>query len=164
MEQTFLEKDRYITRVSFVTKSSMSRGAKRTLSSPPRESHAFIFVLSGEAKYFTDTGRNFTAKENEILYLAKNQLYRIEVQSDDYSYIYFNFSLSSDEDGDKLKSGVFKSRNPKIKNDFTSLLSVYNKTSPIKTASLLSIANDIYLKILEETLEYAQSAQKNKMA
>lgn len=75
----------------------------------PRFSDAFVFIIDGSCKYAFDDGMKFEAKKNDILYLAKDALYEMDVNCERYEFFVINFNFLSDQ---TRKSGVFPAASP----------------------------------------------------
>ncbi len=62
----------------------------------PRFCDGFIFILDGSCKYSFDDGMKFEAKKDDILYLAKDAIYEMDVNCDRYEFLVLNFNFLSD--------------------------------------------------------------------
>lgn len=89
---------------------SVTKGA-----SPPshsvchgRKSDAFVYILSGYAKYTFQNGETVRAAAGDVLFLAKDSVYRIEVAVEDYTYIFVDFLLVGGEE--PLENELFHGR------------------------------------------------------
>lgn len=72
-----------------------------------RKSDAFVYILSGSAKYTFQNEESVTASAGDILFLAKDSVYTIDVTVDDYTYLFVDFSFDTAE---APKNEVFQSR------------------------------------------------------
>lgn len=147
-----------IIKVIHAHTSTLPKGKIRTFNSPPRSSHCFAYVLEGGGTYHTDEGRTFSVKAGDVLYLAQNQIYTIEVNCDNYRVLVIDFLLDT---ADKLKSDCLKT-SPTVKTLFEKAIATHNSESTVKNAQLCSIANKIYATICEE-VDYTSSFDKQKV-
>ncbi|MBQ7292631.1 MAG: helix-turn-helix domain-containing protein [Clostridia bacterium] len=63
----------------------------------PRPSDGFIFILEGTCHYTFDDGTKFRVKKNDILYLAHNAVYQMDIDCDRYEFYVINFFFSNSE-------------------------------------------------------------------
>ena len=99
------DKDFLIQRILGVTKGA----------SPPshsvcrgRKSDAFVYILSGCATYTFQNGTVATPRAGDILFLAKDSHYRIDVTVTDYTYLFVDFLFA--KEGEALQNEAFHSR------------------------------------------------------
>ena len=111
-----------------------------------RHSDAFVYILSGSCTYKIENEYEFTVFEGDILYLADNAFYTMDVTTDEYRFIYCDFNFDSDL---PRKSDVFKVKNKQeTENLFRKLLNCY-KMSPAKSFyECMSVLYQIYGEIL----------------
>ena len=96
----------YITNLTRVVKSYILRGVAGT--NTPRAYDGFILITKGKCRYdFTD-GASFTAREGDLLYLAKRDVYKMTIDCDRYEFIFCDFDFVSDN---IRKSAVYRLRN-----------------------------------------------------
>lgn len=96
-----------------------------------RHNDGFIFIIQGECTYTFTDGRCFTAKEGDILYLAKNSKYQMDVKCDKYEFIYFDFEFDTNED---RLSNTYPTKNPwEVKNIFFRLKNNYDNKKGLCT-------------------------------
>lgn len=69
---------------------------KKIAPNKGRHSDCFVYILDGKTKYTFDN-RAFTALPNDILYLAKNSAYQMEVLTDNYQVIVIDFDFDIPE-------------------------------------------------------------------
>ncbi len=147
-----------ITKIHAVVRNAIRSAHVRTFDDAPRYSHCFAFILSGSATYTTRT-HVFRVEAGDVLYLAKKEEYVIDVTEMDYTFIFADFELESDE---KYASCALKSKNKdKIRAIFFDALRLYNaksKTSELRVVSLLSSA---YADLSEDL--YASASDKAKI-
>ncbi len=60
-----------------------------------RVSDALVYILSGSCVYAFDDGESFTAEAGQILYLARDAVYDMTVQTLSYTFIYCDFDFLS---------------------------------------------------------------------
>lgn len=91
-----------------------------------RHSDAFVYVLEGSCRYtFPEDGYAVTAHEGEILYLAMDAIYRMDIQTPIYRGIYCDFEFA---DVAPRRSEVYCPVNPSdTENLFLSLKKHYSK-------------------------------------
>ena len=110
-----------------------------------RKSDGFIFILKGCCLYTFDDGTVFTAKEGNILYLAKGARYRMDVKDEKYEFIYFDFEFSQEA---QKRSSTYPMKNPtEIKNLFFRLKNNYESCKHI--SYLMTDAYKIYSLVCE---------------
>ena len=69
-----------------------------------RYSDCLVYVLSGSTKYTFSDGRCFTVSSKDVLYLAKDSLYCMDILTDFYEVIYVDFDFAGDQ---KHASDIF---------------------------------------------------------
>lgn len=74
-----------------------------------RQNDGFIYIIQGACRYTFDDNTTFTAKQGDLLYLAYNSKYLMEVQSEKYEFVYFDFIFPDER---LRQSAVFKMKNP----------------------------------------------------
>ena len=157
--ERLLKENFTITKVLIAYKNKLPIGRIRTLNTAPRPNHCLAYVTSGECDYYTDEGRSFTVRGGDVLYLAQNQRYVINVKTNDYSVIVMDFLFDTT---DKLKSDCVKTDNPEIRTAFEKIITLYNSESAVKNAKLCSLANKIYAMLCEDK-NYSSSYDKQKV-
>lgn len=58
-----------------------------------RHSDAFVYILQGSCRYVFETGRDFTVKQGDILYLANRSVYTMHIRTVDYVYVFCDFEI-----------------------------------------------------------------------
>ncbi len=157
--ERLLKENFAITKVLLAYKTKLPFGKIRTLNSQPRPSHCLAYVVSGECDYYTLEGNTFTVKSGNILYLAQNQRYVIDVKTDNYNVMVIDFYLNTDE---KLKSDCIKTDNTSVLQLFEQIIQAYNSESTVKNAKLCYLANQIYVILCAEK-SYSSSFDKIKV-
>lgn len=72
-----------------------------------RRSDALVYILSGTAKYTFQNGETATPQTGDILFLAKDSVYTIDIAAGDYTYLFVDFLFDTTE---PLQNEVFQSR------------------------------------------------------
>lgn len=157
--ERLLKENFTITKVLIAYKNTLLHGKLRTLNTPKRPSHCLAYVVSGECEYVTEERRCFNVRSGDVLYLAQNQLYTMDVKTDNYEVMVIDFFLDTE---DKLKSDCIKTDNPEVKSAFERIITLYNSESPVKNAKLCSLANKIYAMLCDEK-DYSTSYDKQKI-
>ena len=135
-----------ITGLTVAIKSKIQR-TQKIISVDGRHSDAFVYVLTGNCTYRFPEGRKFTAKAGDVLFLPYRSVYTMLITSEEYGFIFCDFSFSSQ----LLRSDCYSLKNPeKIKRYFQKLLS-YDRQS---FAERMSIIYAIYAHICFETQYY----------
>lgn len=85
-----------------------------------RHSDCFVYVLSGNAEYVFD-GKSYIAEAGNIIYLAHNSNYSINVTDDNYTYIRVNLFFENKEDI-VFSNEIYKKKSiSMLKNEFEKL-------------------------------------------
>ncbi len=146
MKMDITKNEIYITKLVSVIQGYISRRVN-PMYPEGRSRDGFIFILEGSCKYTFDDGIVFTAKEGDILYLAKNSRYRMDVECDKYEFIFFNFEFSDDT---PKQSNTYKMKNPtEIKNIFFRLKNKFENKKGI--VSCMTDVYRIYSYVCEST-------------
>jgi len=94
-----------------------------------RASDGFIYILEGSCHYTFDDGMELDVKKNDILYLANDAKYRMDVNCDRYEYYVVNFTFACEE---VRKSAVYTPRTASAAEQlFSRLLSHRDPLSPL---------------------------------
>lgn len=75
----------------------------------PRACDGLIFILDGSCRYTFNDNTKFEAKKFDVLYLAKNAIYEMDINCDRYEFFVLNFNFFSDV---PKKSAVYPSGSP----------------------------------------------------
>lgn len=128
-----------------------------------RNTDSFVYVLSGKAKY-TDNNKTFIAKKDSLIYLARNSEYRINVLTNDYTFIVVNF-LFRESKSILLDNDLFSFNNyTGIENLFLKLLKLFPISTVESNLKINSILYEIYSKICKITSnEYLTKEVKDKI-
>ncbi|MBQ2891056.1 MAG: helix-turn-helix transcriptional regulator [Clostridia bacterium] len=111
-----------------------------------RHSDAFVYILSGSCSYSFDDGRVFTVNQGDILYLAHNADYTMNIHTPSYRFIYCDFEF----DGEDLReSNVYSLiEDSDSENLFRRLYKKYKTFSEDSFAECMSLLYTIYGIIL----------------
>lgn len=151
----------YIKNMITVVKNSMQRSQRRIFVNG-RLSDAFVYIIEGECSYFFSDGKEFLARSGNVLYLAKNAVYEMKLQTENYSFIYVDFTLEEE----KLCESMLFNCTGGV--DYFSLfkkLYVENKNKTLKSKVIcMRRLYDIYIALCEENENiYVPKTLKEKM-
>ncbi len=114
-----------------------------------RDGDGLIFIRDGQCRYTFSDGTQFTAKKHDILYLANDALYRMEVDCENYSFFVVNFVLPVKE---TRKSTLFHPRDKDgAERLFARLCTRNDLQAPSAAAERLSLFYRIWSIALEST-------------
>lgn len=140
-----LSTDFYLKKLICVIKSEIKNYTK-TICVNGRHSHAFVYILSGSCSYNFNNEYEFTVNTGDILYLAHNAEYTMNVRTPNYRYIYCDFELN---DNVKRKSAIYTPQNTSdVENQFIKLVKNYNTFSKVSFSKCISLIYSIYSMIL----------------
>lgn len=77
--------------------SSELKGDRRGIGQQMRPNDGFVFVLDGECAYEPSQGTPFVARPGDVIYLAKNAGYVMDVGTEGFSYVCVNFEFEGSE-------------------------------------------------------------------
>lgn len=101
-----------------------------------RDSDGFIYILEGSCHYTFDDGMELDVKKNDILYLADNAKYRMDVNCDRYEYYVVNFTFAHNN---IRKSAVYTPRATNAtEQHFSRLLTQRDPSSPLSIAEKMT--------------------------
>ena len=138
MDNSITSQQRYINRILLVRKNYID--PKRIAMCHPRKSDAFILILNGSCKYRFSDGHRLEAMRGDILYLAKDSQYEMQVM-ERYDFIYADFYFDGDPN---RQSDVFKPKDgQETENTFFRLLRKYAE-EPDALAEIMELLYRIY--------------------
>lgn len=141
-----LSTDFYLKKLVCVIKSEMNNS--KIINVNGRHSHAFVYILSGSCSYNFNNEYEFTVNTGDILYLAHNAEYAMNVHTPNYRYIYCDFELN---DNILRKSNVYTPQNTSdTENQFIKLVKAYNVPSRASFSKCISIIYNIYSMLVAE--------------
>lgn len=137
--------DFYIKKLICVIKSEINNCSK-TIYVCGRRSHAFVYILSGSCSYNFDDKYDVTVNTGDILYLAHNADYTMNIHTNQYRFIYCDFEL---HDNVVRKSNVYSLENASEgENYFIKLEKNYKLYSKSAFSKCISLIYSIYSLIL----------------
>ncbi len=138
MKKDIFKEQEYVQQLILVMKSYISQ--KRIPPCPPRRSDAFVYILGGSCRYDFEDGENFTAKAGDILYLAKDAVYKMDVY-ERYDFICADFFFACDT---PRKSALLSPKDTReVENTFFKLLHRYAE-SPSNLSETMSLLYTVY--------------------
>lgn len=112
-----------------------------------RVGDGWIFILEGKCHYTFDDGVTFTASKHDILYLANNARYAMDVDCDQYEFYVINFAFA---DPDPRQSAVYHPRDKAgTEQLFARLCARRDLSSPSAVTESLSLFYRIFTAIIE---------------
>ncbi len=135
----------HITQLIRVLQSYLTRRHIPCTSSRARD--GFVYILSGSCVYTFGDGTCFTAQPGDVLYLAKDADYEMDVDCDRYSYIFCDFLFSPDE---RRQSFVLTPKSsPEFERLFRQLKNIYDLSGAARLLSCMSLLYQIYALLVE---------------
>lgn len=129
----------YISKFYHVTKSYSTR---KQIEVKSRRSDGFILILEGLCHYTFDDGMFFTAKKGDLMYLAKDAEYKMNVECEKYEYIFTDFDFCNAE---KRKSAVISLKSPETSETlFRRLLHRYAAADIATATDCIALVYQIY--------------------
>jgi AraC-like DNA-binding protein len=157
MKNSIIKNDLYISAFDRVFKSYIS--PQSIPLSMPRKSDGFIYILGGSCRYSFTDGRICYAKPGDILYLAKDSQYEMEV-IEKYDFICVNFFFY---DSMPRESDVFSTKDTQeTENIFYKILRKAADESHV--SDIMSMLYRIYyLAVRSRTPVYLSSDLRSKI-
>lgn len=126
----------YIKKLINVWKSEINDQQNKSIFVNSRHSDALVYVLSGSCTYSFEDRREFTAQSGGVLYLAKGAVYKMNLKTNSYKYIYTDFEFEQDglrksdyykdiANAENLFSKLLKSNRDSFAEGMSALYSVY---------------------------------------
>ncbi len=151
MKANIIKNELYIGRLHRVVSSYLLRGAIKGRVS--RGSDGFIYITEGACTYSFRDGTSFTAKQDQLLYLAKDDLYDMEITSERYSFVLCDFDFICEN---SRRSAVYSLSDPlRVKLQFEQLLSLFEKKRPAWISDCISLLYKIYSCLIQLKANYA---------
>lgn len=157
----------YIQRIIAVIKNSMLQ-THRKIRVNGRKSDAFVYVLSGSCAYTTEKG-SFTVRENQVLYLSNQAVYTMELQTDNYEFIYVDFLAEEREErydcfvlsvGNEVESAFYKLyrayRRGEMENHLTCMRYLYGIYEQLRKSSASVYLQGTLRDKIAEVKEYIE--------
>ena len=117
-----------------------------------RASDGLILVLAGQCHYLLDDGTAFTAAEGDVLYLAKDAKYAMNVDCERYEFFVINFFFA---DQDTRKSAVLRPR------DRVGIEQLFARLCTRRDLASVAESLSVFYRILAATVESKQSYYMN---
>lgn len=152
----------YIKEICAVRKNTLIN-RQRVLTTKERGFDGFIYIIGGSCKYSFDDGVEFIASEGDVLYLAKSSAYRMELLSEEYKVIYFNFLFDCEQ---KRQSAVYSPTAPLgAEALFRRMFKFYKSMGTQSHAECMSIAYSIYSVVITSANEkYINPSSREKIS
>ncbi len=153
----------YIKKIINVLKSEIKDQKNKPIFVNSRHSDALVYVLSGSCTYFFEDGREITAQSGGILYLAKGAIYKMNLKTNCYKFIYTDFEFGSDS----LRKSDYYNDIANAENMFSKLVASNKESFAEGMAALYSIYAEICNKKKEtsksrfEIIEAKEYIEKN---
>ena len=125
-------------------------GVSRVLESTPRRNanvksrhcDAIVYALSGCAIYRFDDGLEFTVREGDIMYMARNAVYSVTFPTQTFNILFCDFEFDSSV---PKQSAVFTPKNTlHAKSLFEKLLHVYTASTQTSFHDSMALFYEIY--------------------
>lgn len=124
----------------------------------PRLTDAFVYILNGSCNYTFTDGVFFTAKKGDLLYLSKNSVYKMDIVSEKYSFIFCDFDFLVDA---PCQSAVFsKNDSDQLNIVFNRLLFTYGAKHVAWQSECVALIYALYSKIIKTEDVYNSRASK----
>lgn len=149
----------YIAKCIAVVKNQMHQTPRNVVVNG-RLSDAFVYILSGACTYYFEDGTQFTAECGDIIYLANRAFYKMKLETENYSFIYVDFLLASDQ---RYRSFVYKNT---INNEYLSAFKkLYAEYKNLDTKiTCMRRLYDIYATLCEQNKsQYVPQSLKERI-
>lgn len=135
----------YITQLSRVVETNLTK--RYIPMDKPHSRDTFLYILSGTCIFTIDNGEVFQIRAGDVVYLAKNQDYSLEVTSDDYRYIVCDFHFRTSKNNQALHIRV---NNPaQYERLFRKLLKVFSISAPDRRIRSMALLYEIYSLMIQ---------------
>lgn len=128
----------------------------------PHNRDSLVFVLSGTARFILDDGQELNPQAGDMLYLAMDQDYSLDVLSDVYEYIVCDFRFANK---DRRHGQHFILKNPPAAERlFRKLAACHSVVSPDRKPRCMALLYQIYsLLIQNEQEQYVPGSAKMRI-
>lgn len=128
-----------------------------------RHCDAIAYVLDGSAVYQLYDGQTFTARQGDILYMARNAVYSVSFPTQTFQILFCDFEFDSSV---PRQSAVYTPKNTQYaKSLFEKLLHVYTVPSQTAFHQCIALFYQIYALIqMTSSQEYIAPSAKNRVA
>ena len=143
--------------------TTVIKESRNTIKVNGRHSDAFVFVTKGSCTYtFEGNCNTVTANKGDILYLARNAVYKMQLNTPVYSSVYCDFEFDNNAE---RKSNVYTPQNASHTEDlFYKLKHCHETPAKYSFAECMSLLYTIYSVIIKSANpEYLEKNAKNKM-
>lgn len=137
----------YLTNLINVLSSQLTD--QKSIHVDGRHSDAFVFVTTGSCTYtFADDHSQLTVQKGDILYLAHNAIYTMDIHTNKYQSIYCDFQFDT---ASPRKSMIYRPANISFtENLFLRLMSTSRSASASAFSDCMFILYNIY-SVIQET-------------
>lgn len=155
-----LKTNQYVTNLVNVIKGNILANTRLFVNG--RKKDGFVYILSGSCTYIFEDKTKFTAQAGNVIYLANNSVYKMQVGSSEYSFLYCDFNFF---DGSKRSCALYKFNNSDlIKNYFEKLHRLFNDKNNGWHADCLSLFYTIYSQLLQTNdIGYMRKSWQDKI-
>ncbi len=146
----------YLCRIHRVVSSRLVKGFLK--GSAPRYSDAFVYITHGTCQYTFEDGTGFAVRKDQLLYLARDARYDMQISSDRFSFLFLDFDFLCPQ---PRKSAVYTLTDPaQINFQFDTLLTLFEKGGAAWECDCAAIFYGIYSALITAKANY--SAQQAK--
>ena len=131
----------YIKSLIRVVANTMTYRGKAMFTTK-RRSDALIYILEGSCRYTFDDGQKFTVHKDDILYLADSANYRMDIESEEYKVLYFDFFFDSESSRQSAVYSPDKALGAEAL--FRRMYKIYSTSEASAHAECMSLAYKIY--------------------
>lgn len=126
-----------------------------------RPTDGFIYITEGKMRYIFSDGSVIEAKKGDVLFLAKESVYSMELVSGPYRFIFADFDFSADG----LSSEIYEVQNVKgIHSLFSRMLEKWRQKKAADVEDCLSILYSVYAEIVRaENSAYVPLAKRKQL-
>lgn len=162
MNQDIISNHFYIKKLIGVSKT-LDSTPRRNANVKSRHCDAIVYALSGSAIYRFEDGVEFTVREGDIMYMARNAVYSVTFPTQTFNILFCDFEFDTTV---PRQSAVFTPKNTlHAKSLFEKLLHVYTASTQTSFHDSMALLYEIYSLIrTSSNQEYvAPSARRRVM-
>ena len=150
-----------VSEVVFALENAMTKGRYGSFKRP-RKSDCFVYVLEGMTKYYFKD-RVFTVKKGQVLYLAKNSEYEMEILTEKYEFIFVDFYFF-DCGTETRNSDVYNVKHKAVVEGlFRQLLNLWIARGKSAELECISLLYGIYAKVVYGMGGYTPESKAGKI-
>ena len=150
-----------VSEVIFALENAITKGRYGSFKRP-RKSDCFVYVLEGMTKYYFKE-KVFTVKKGQVLYLAKNSEYEMEILTERYEFIFVDFYFF-DRVPEMRISDVYSVRHKGIVEGlFRQLLNLWIARGKNAELECISLLYGIYAKVIYGMGGYTPESKAEKI-